>query len=345
MKWIAFLLLFSLSTVSAQEMYYFTTKDSVHVGVKKGNQVIVPLEKHRITYYIDFNEPITTPIFELPGSFVNKPFSKEQVATPVNTIYNLQGKPLYYTLLFDNGSDYYQEDVQRIVSLDTGKVGFANDEGTIVIKPEWDFVAPFNYGYAEVMNDVKKQYLDEEHWSVVAKSADSFSGYINKKGQIVKPYTHREHPKDYMISETEFLPYPFEYSSKEQSILSMFQKYYEVLNNISLSNLSTDGTKEEASLQFEIIRSPSKYFPYYKILAYRFQRVEDSFTFLYDEKEHAFYYIEYPFHISNETLVPINNYIINRLAGICEAYKNPTYERQFTFDACKMYNEWRIDSK
>ena len=344
MKWLCFLLFCNLATVFAQPVYYFTTKDSLYVGVKQGNKQIVPLKNHQITYFIDFKEPITSPVFELPGILLHTKNIYNGVAHPVNTIYNLQGKPLYYTLLFDNGSDYFQEDVRRIVSIDTGKVGFANEEGTILVQPEWDFAFPFNYGYAEVMNDVKKQYEDQEHWSVVPISEHSFFGYINKNGKIITPYNKRKHPKDYQISENTFLPYPFQYTDKEEQILSQFQKFYEVLNHLALSNLSTQATQEEASLQFEIILTPSKNFPYYKIQGYQFQRIDDSFTFLYDAPKQIFYHIEYPFTISKETIVPIHRFIIDRLDVLCKWYKeNPRSKRQFEFNACDMLTSWQAD--
>lgn len=342
MKWLFLFLCCSVTTLYAQNAWYFISVDSVYVGVKQQNRMIVPLGLHRMTYDIDFKKPITSSVFELPGTLPSARKVPQSVALPINTVYNLEGIPLYYTLLFDNGSDYFQEGVQRIVSITTGKVGFATLDGNIVVTPQWDFATPFNYGYAQVMNDVKKEPIDDEHWRVVAQSDTSFLGYVNQKGELVEPYMQQKHPKDYKLSDTAYLPYPFMPSETETLIMKDFQKYYDVLNSISLFNLSTTASKEQASLQFEVIQTPSTHFPYYTLQAYQFQRIEDSFTFLYDPKNASFFHFDFPFTNVPENIVPINNFIHDRLGAICQRSTSTSSHRKFSFDACAMYREWQL---
>ena len=343
MKKFTWLLLLCASFAFSQKPYYFTNKDTTLLGVKTDKKIIVPLEKHPYTYYIDFTVPINSPVFELPGTLDKLPVSADNPAVPVATVYNKKGKALYYTLLFDNGSDYFQEDVQRIISIKNGKVGFANDEGAITVKPEWDFATPFNYGYAEVYLNVKKEYIDAEHWTVVPCKEEWFRGYVNKKGQSVQPYAVKVHKKDYELENGTFLPYPYAYNSKEEKILKDFETYYGIINDISLYNLYTDSTKKEASLQFEIIRKPSAYFPYYKLQAYRFQHIEGHYTFLYNEKTNAFYYIDYPFTFDDHHLISVKNFIRNNLERIIKDKKESSYERPFEFDAESAYEKWKKD--
>lgn len=294
MKKRLWLLLLGTSFAFSQNLYYFTNKDTTLLGVKSDKKIIVPLEKHPYTYSIDFTVSIKSPVFELPGTLNKQSISPDNPAVPVATVYDKKGKALYYTLLFDNGSDYFQEDAQRVISIKNGKVGFANDEGTVIVKPEWDFATPFNYGYAEVYLNVKKEYSDEEHWTVVPSMQEWFKGYVNKKGEKVQPYAVKKHAKDYELENGTFLPYPYIYNAREEKILKDFKKYYDAINDISLHHLYTSSTRQEASLQFEIIRRPSAYFPYYKLQAYRFQRIAEHYTFLYDEIKNTFYYIDYP---------------------------------------------------
>lgn len=58
------------------------------------------------------------------------------------------GKELFEAYIFDNGPDYTQEGLFRIMK--NGKVGFANQEGHIVIPPQFACAFPFENGKAKV---------------------------------------------------------------------------------------------------------------------------------------------------------------------------------------------------
>ncbi len=339
---IASILLFWISSVSGQELYYFTDKDSVQLGVKSATEIIVPLGRHRITYEIDFSKPISSSTFELPGSLSKSPPATDNPAIPSATVYNRKGEPLYYTLSFDNGSDYFSEDLQRIIDLDNGKIGFADEEGNIKISPEWDFAAPFNYGYAEVLLDIKKERIDEEHWIVVPNSSSSFKGYVNKNGDLIKPNKTKKHEKDYNIGDGEYLPYPFRYTKDEHDILKRFEEYYEIINDMSLHNYYSSDSKSEVSLQFEIIRRPTTDFPYYKIQGYRSQRTEDDYVFLFDAETQTFHYIDYPYSLDHENIKPMKEYILENLERIIEYDKQrPKHKSAFPFDIDRAYQKWK----
>ncbi|MFD2552982.1 WG repeat-containing protein [Sphingobacterium tabacisoli] len=336
------LLLGFISSVSGQELYYFTDKDSIQLGVKSATEIIVPLGRHRITYEIDFSKPILTPIFELPGSLNKSPLATDNPAMPSATVYNRKGEPLYYTLWFDNGSDYFSEDLQRIIALDNGKIGFADEEGNIKISPEWDFAIPFNYGYATVLRDIKKERIDEEHWTVVPNSSSSFKGYMNKNGNLITPSKTKKHEKDYVLEDGEYLPYPFSYTKDEQDILKRFEEYYEIINDISLHNYYSSDPKSEVSLQFEIIKRPTEHFPYYKIQGYRKQRTEDDYTFLFNTEAQTFHYIDYPYSLDQENIKPIKEHILEKLERIIEYDKQASkHKSSYPFDIDHAYQKWR----
>lgn len=94
---------------------------------------------------------------------------------------NRHEKMLYQVHIFDNGPDYPSEGVYRIKKGD--KFGFANEKG-IVVRPRFDFVYPFQEGYAVfVMGcSFQRDHLGE-HIEVVGGKY----GYIDHKGKIVQP--------------------------------------------------------------------------------------------------------------------------------------------------------------
>lgn len=338
---ILILLLLNKSTLSAQILSYFTDKDSVYVGLKSEEKIIVPLGIHKITYNINFSKSVPSPIIELPGSLVGASFPKESPVRPAATIYNSNGEPLYYTLFFDNGSDYFIEDAQRIISISNHKVGLADDEGHIIVPPAWDFAYPFNYGYAKVFLDVKKDDVDTEYWTIAPASPNSFSGYVNKKGELTLPSTVKNHQKDYILPDSTFLPYPFVYNNEEQNILKRFELYEKIINDISMYSYYTNEPKSQVSLQFEIIRKPSKHFPYYKIEGYRKQLREDYLVFLYNATTDSFYYLDYPYSLTPENIKPIKEYIVEKLDQIREyEKKGAKHSPMFPFDIEQAYQKW-----
>ncbi|MDX2277944.1 MAG: WG repeat-containing protein [Saprospiraceae bacterium] len=79
---------------------------------------------------------------------------------------------------YDNGPDYTVEGLYRIVV--HGKIGFANDDGNIVINPSFDFVKPFENGLAEFCVECK-QVRQYEHFVMEGGKW----GFIDKTGKVV----------------------------------------------------------------------------------------------------------------------------------------------------------------
>lgn len=69
------------------------------------------------------------------------------------------GKILAVPFLFDNGPDYWQEGFSRIVDT-SGKMGFIDEHGTIVVPPSYDFVYPFCHGIAKTARGGVGGYID-----------------------------------------------------------------------------------------------------------------------------------------------------------------------------------------
>jgi len=83
---------------------------------------------------------------------------------------------LFDLVIFDNGPDYFNEDLTRI--LRNGKMGFANKFGQVVIPCKYDFAKYFKDGKAGVTFSAREYDDLEEHRRV--ESDEWF--YIDKKG-------------------------------------------------------------------------------------------------------------------------------------------------------------------
>ena len=99
------------------------------------------------------------------------------------TTINNKGEKLFYAFSFDNGPDYVEEGLFRIIN-DEMLMGFADTLGNVVIKPQFAFVWPFKDGKAEVTYTGEKKALDDygENWTW--QSDDWF--YIDKNGNKLK---------------------------------------------------------------------------------------------------------------------------------------------------------------
>ena len=87
---------------------------------------------------------------------------------------------LYTVFPFDNGPDYVEDGLFRIV--ENGKIGYADSAtGKIVIRPQFTCARPFENGVAKVSMECQK-IPDGEHWTW--DSNKWF--YIDKKGRKVK---------------------------------------------------------------------------------------------------------------------------------------------------------------
>lgn len=89
---------------------------------------------------------------------------------------------LYDIVLFDNGPDYFNEDLVR--ALRNGKMGFANKYGQIVIPCEYDFAGWFENGKAKVTYDAtvtrdkhnERTSIESDEWFYIDKSGTEIKG-------------------------------------------------------------------------------------------------------------------------------------------------------------------------
>jgi hypothetical protein len=86
---------------------------------------------------------------------------------------------LFEIFPYDNGPDEPSEGLFRMV--ENGKIGFADLNGNIVIKPQYDCDFPFEQGLAKVSKDCRS-INDGEH---TAWTSDNWY-FIDKKGKSVE---------------------------------------------------------------------------------------------------------------------------------------------------------------
>lgn len=95
---------------------------------------------------------------------------------------------VYNTSFGEPNPDYLIENKIRIIDSDN-KIGFANEKGKIIIKPQFEIVTSFHNGKAiigeicdKIPWDKHAKENDCQHYSIVCKKY----GYINELGEIIE---------------------------------------------------------------------------------------------------------------------------------------------------------------
>lgn len=76
---------------------------------------------------------------------------------------NKSEKHLFKVFNYDNGPDYIEEGLFRIVD-DKGLIGFSDTLGNIIIKPQYKFAFPFEDGKAKVTNKGRSKAVGEHSY-------------------------------------------------------------------------------------------------------------------------------------------------------------------------------------
>lgn len=87
----------------------------------------------------------------------------------------------YRPYRFDNGNDYIQDGMYRIVD-NRGRIGYADEKGKPVIKPRFAFGFPFKNGKAKVTDKGKSKeatgsrgeyhYWESDEWYYIDKNGN-----------------------------------------------------------------------------------------------------------------------------------------------------------------------------
>ena len=146
-----------------------TTEPYLEVGVpvcylNERGDTIVPYGKYRYCQ--------TDTIKKIGFVYENKPKDARIICI------NDAGKELFYVFKYDNGPDYIQEGLFRIMDED-GLVGFADSLGNVIIEPQFKFAYPFKgaktkatlKGERKVVpeSDGEKHYWESGTWFYIDK--------------------------------------------------------------------------------------------------------------------------------------------------------------------------------
>jgi|WetSurMetagenome_2_1015567.scaffolds.fasta_scaffold260154_2 hypothetical protein len=136
------------------------------------------------TGYVNSSGDTIIPIGKYIYCFTEK-FDKIAIVLPKNKkgywAIDRNEKLLYEVKSIDNGPDYVMDGLFRIKM--KNKIGYADVNGQVIIKPQFDFALPFKYGYAIVVYG-GKNITDGEYQRRVGGKW----GVINTSGEfIAKP--------------------------------------------------------------------------------------------------------------------------------------------------------------
>ena len=131
MKKIYIFLVVSIIMQADNTWYLRENKNNDFYFVDRQNKIMIPPKKYKMIFTENFNNFAIVVNLESKVVAINK---NEEL--------------LYEVFVYDNGADYINDGLFRIVK--NGKIGFANEEGEIVINPTYDFADFFVKGYSIV---------------------------------------------------------------------------------------------------------------------------------------------------------------------------------------------------
>ncbi|HEY6062706.1 MAG TPA: WG repeat-containing protein [Chitinophagaceae bacterium] len=240
-----------------QSLYYYVAGDSVGVKDQLGKKIIPAV--HRNLEGVKNHEKITDFLISLPPKW------EDNTRQTWGIVYNRKGKALYAPYFYDNGPDQFEEGMTRYV--ENEKIGFVNRAGEIVIKAQWDYVSPFDYGIASFCNGCVWDYADDsEHPRLKGGSW----GYINSKGEKLEPFKERKSDRD-QVEKDGFISYQFSYTFFEKNILSFFNRQ-KMISKAYFVNYYSPLDSNERILRYEIVERPSSFFPYYHVKSFEFTK-------------------------------------------------------------------------
>ena len=96
----------------------------------------------------------------------------------------------YKIYKIDNGEDYIQDGMRRIVDRQ-GRIGYVNEKGAIIIKPQFAFGFPFKDGRAKVTNRGEKKVVPNSKGEYHYWESDKWF-YIDKRGVSLPQFSVME---------------------------------------------------------------------------------------------------------------------------------------------------------
>lgn len=255
-------LLFAAALAQAEPLYFYAQKDKIGVKTVSGRVVIAPV---KVTlpdahHYAEAKRPIRGHTIEICFSEHFNENRDDAIAADVGDVFSRTGQYLYSPIEYDNGCDYWQEGMRRYV--EKGRVGFVRRDGSRATPAQWDFATSFEHGYATVYRGGwKKEWTDDEHWTLAPATPDAVSEVINQKGEVVAGSSLKTAADDVKIG-GKYYPNPFAYTPAEQRMADYFNQQ-PVLQALSRYYVDSPEYAAKLTLKFEIVERPSAALSYY----------------------------------------------------------------------------------
>lgn len=180
------LLLFISMNIYAQDdklyIYYYPNFEDVDATlgyVDSSGKVVIPAGKYPYIFTAEFDKIAFVLLKDRKGVYA----------------IDRNEKILFQVCSYEIGPDIISNGLFRII--ENGKIGFANMNGEIVIKPRFQFVYPFQENGFAI-------FCENGTWSMLDKYIPVIKGkwgVINRQGVVVIPATYDSGAEDYLIKD------------------------------------------------------------------------------------------------------------------------------------------------
>ena len=180
------LFLFISMNIYAQDdklyVYYYPNFEDVNstLGyVDSSGKVVIPAGKYPYIFTAEFDKIAFVLLKDRKGVYA----------------IDRNEKILFQVCSYEIGPDIVSNGLFRII--ENGKIGFANMNGEIVIKPRFQFVYPFQENGFAI-------FCENGTWSMLDKYIPVIKGkwgVINRQGVVVIPATYDSGAEDYLIKD------------------------------------------------------------------------------------------------------------------------------------------------
>lgn len=183
---ITIFLLFISMNIYAQDdklyVYYYPNFEDVNATlgyVDSSGKVVIPAGKYPYIFTAEFDKIAFVLLKDRKGVYA----------------IDRNEKILFQVCSYEIGPDIVSNGLFRII--ENGKIGFANMNGEIVIKPRFQFVYPFQENGFAI-------FCENGTWSMLDKYIPVIKGkwgVINRQGVVVIPATYDSGAEDYLIKD------------------------------------------------------------------------------------------------------------------------------------------------
>ena len=180
------LLLFISMNIYAQDdklyIYYYPNFEDVDATlgyVDSSGKVVIPAGKYPYIFTAEFDKIAFVLLKDRKGVYA----------------IDRNEKILFQVCSYEIGPDIVSNGLFRII--ENGKIGFANMNGEIVIKPRFQFVYPFQENGFAI-------FCENGTWSMLDKYIPVIKGkwgVINRQGVVVIPATYDSGAEDYLMKD------------------------------------------------------------------------------------------------------------------------------------------------